>query len=298
MLLSPSSRRRSPFILLLLLLLPQCNKSGKRWQGSMLIILALRDSLEIEKGKTHLILAIKIRVTILVLKPQLSPLVAITWTIWLARNEVKRRGSHSPIGYNIQEGALLQPSQKRGQTRDIDHTMEFKALKINRLPQQFQAFAFHSTLFSVKETVEMKRQSTAYGLVKINSCAMLLSPSSRRRSPFILLLLLLLPQCNKSGKRWQGSMLIILALRVTILVLKPQLSPLVAITWTIWLARNEVKRRGSHSPIGYNIQEGALLQPSQKRGQTRDIDHTMEWVHEGFIEQLLTVVLSLIHWVI
>ncbi|GLU15685.1 hypothetical protein SLE2022_321560 [Rubroshorea leprosula] len=35
-------------------------------------------------------------------------------------------------------------------------TDRFKAVKINRLPQQFQAFAFQSTLFLVKETVEMK----------------------------------------------------------------------------------------------------------------------------------------------
>ncbi|GKV15003.1 hypothetical protein SLEP1_g25804 [Rubroshorea leprosula] len=56
----------------------------------------------------------------------------------------------------LKNGEIVLECNKRALVSYDPKTDRFKALKINRLPQQFQAFAFHPTLFSVKETVKMK----------------------------------------------------------------------------------------------------------------------------------------------
>ncbi|GKV15010.1 hypothetical protein SLEP1_g25811 [Rubroshorea leprosula] len=59
-------------------------------------------------------------------------------------------------GQNGMNGDVVLECNKRALVSSDPKTDGFKALKINRLPQQFQAFAFQPTLFSVRETVEMK----------------------------------------------------------------------------------------------------------------------------------------------
>ncbi|GLU15697.1 hypothetical protein SLE2022_321670 [Rubroshorea leprosula] len=53
-------------------------------------------------------------------------------------------------------GEIVLECNRRALVSYDPKTDRFKALKINRLPLQFQAFAFQPTLFSGKETVEMK----------------------------------------------------------------------------------------------------------------------------------------------